>query len=141
MDYQHLLAWSKGMKFLKSEQSALSQMINNFFESYLVATSFEGENFYNDLLTVLQKKYHLKNFPYRMECVDISHLSGGWISGGVSCMVGGLPEKKGYRKYKIQTVKGQSDDYASLAEVLERRLVKLPKNPEVPILPSVLILD
>lgn len=120
-DDQHLLAWSKGMKFLKSEQQALSQMMNNFFESYLIATSFEGENFYNDLLAILQKKYQLKRFPYRMECVDISHLSGSRISGGLSCIVGGLPEKKGYRKYKIQSVQGQSDDYASLAEVITRR--------------------
>jgi excinuclease ABC subunit C len=161
VDNQHLLAYSKGIKFLKSEQQALEQMMNNFFDSYLVATSFEGENFYNDLLTILQKKYHLKNFPYRMECIDISHFSGDWISGGLSCMVGGILEKKGYRKYKIRSVKGQSDDYASLAEVITRRLLKsFPKNPELaqssdveqsptisqgedsfPIWPSVVILD
>jgi excinuclease UvrABC nuclease subunit len=138
---------SKGMKFLKSEQKALEQMINNFFDSYLIATSFEGENFYNDLLTVLQKKYHLKHFPYRMECVDISHLSGDWISGGLSCMVGGLLEKKGYRKYKIRSIKGQNDDYASLLEVLERRLLhpkvlsQKQKTGSETILPNVLILD
>jgi excinuclease UvrABC nuclease subunit len=145
-DAQHLLARSKGMKFLVSEQKALEQMINNFFESYLIATSFEGENFYNDLLTVLQKKYYLKNFPYRMECVDISHLAGDWISGGLSCMVGGLLEKKGYRKYKIRSVKGQSDDYASLAEVLERRFHAKPPSQSKStgsenILPDLIILD
>ncbi|MDR3169040.1 MAG: hypothetical protein LBU27_04715 [Candidatus Peribacteria bacterium] len=112
------------MKFLKSEQQALQQMLNNFFDSYLISTSFEGENMYNDLLGALQERYQLKNFPYHMECVDISHLSGGRISGGLSCMVGGILEKKGYRKYKIRGVKGQSDDYASLAEVITRRLCR-----------------
>ena len=78
-------------------------MMNNFFDSYLIATSFEGGNVYNDLLSELQVRYGLKRFPYRMECVDISHLSGDWVSGGLSCMVGGLLEKKGYRKYKIRS--------------------------------------
>jgi excinuclease UvrABC nuclease subunit len=71
---------TKGLKLTKSEQIAINQMMNNFFESYLIVTSIEGENFYNDLLVVLQRKYHLKHFPYRMECIDISHLSGDWIS-------------------------------------------------------------
>ncbi|MDR0607465.1 MAG: hypothetical protein LBG52_03780 [Candidatus Peribacteria bacterium] len=72
---------SKGMKLTKSEQQALQQMMDNFFESYLIVSSFEGEHVYNDLLTTLQKTYQLRNFPYRMECVDISHLAGDWMSG------------------------------------------------------------
>jgi len=115
---------SKGMKFMKSEQQALQQMMNNFFDSYLITASFEGENLYNQVLMVLQERYFLKNFPYHMECVDISHFSGDWVSGGLSCFVGGLPEKKGYRKYKIQSVATYGDDYASLEEVLKRRFLK-----------------
>jgi excinuclease UvrABC nuclease subunit len=138
-----MVAISKGMKFLKSEQQALEQMMDNFFESYLIVNSFEGGNVYNDLLALLQKSYQLKNFPYRMECVDISHLSGDWISGGLSCMIGGLLEKKHYRKYKIHSVKGQSDDYISLREVLERRLV--PQTNQIPLsereYPNLFILD
>ncbi|MDR0369673.1 MAG: hypothetical protein LBH96_04095 [Candidatus Peribacteria bacterium] len=75
-----------------------------------------------------------------MECVDISHLSGSWISGGLSCMVGGLPEKKGYRKYKIRSVVGDSDDYASLLEILERRFLTSPQGGEL-LLPDLFILD
>jgi hypothetical protein len=71
---------SKGMKFLKSEQQALEQMMDNFFESYLIVNSFEGESLYNDLLLTLQKRYGFQHFPYRVECIDISHLSGEWIS-------------------------------------------------------------
>ena len=123
------LIYSKTIKLLKSEQQAIEQMMNNFFDSYLITTTLAGENVYNDLLILLQKKYHLKHFPYRVECIDISHLSGDWISGGLSCMVGGVLEKKGYRKYKIRSVQGQSDDYASLKEVLERRL--LPRDASI----------
>jgi excinuclease ABC subunit C len=148
-----LLVMSKGMEFLKSEQQALEQMMDNFFESYLIVNSFEGDTIYNDLLITLQKTYQLKHFPYRMECVDISHLSGGWMSGGLSCMIGGLLEKKQYRKYNIRSTKGQSDDYASLKEVLTRRFCKdnslnrsnsdnglLRPNDEI-ILPEVMIID
>jgi excinuclease UvrABC nuclease subunit len=117
-----MIVHSQSMKFLKSEEQALQQMLDKFFDSYVISASFEGDNLQNELLQTLQKRYGLKKFPYRMECVDISHLSGSWISGGLTCMIGGLLEKKGYRKYKIQSVKGQSDDYASLKEVLERRL-------------------
>lgn len=139
-DEHSLIAQSKGLHILISEQKALQEMMNNFFDSYLIVSSFEGENFYNDLLSVLQKKYQLQNFPYRMECVDISHLSGSWISGGLSCMIGGLPEKKGYRKYKIRSVVGDSDDYASLLEILERRFLTSSKGEEK-IFPDLFILD
>ncbi|MDR0607464.1 MAG: hypothetical protein LBG52_03775 [Candidatus Peribacteria bacterium] len=58
-------------------------------------------------------------------------------------MVGGLLEKKGYRKYKIHSVKGQSDDYASLAEVIERRLLNTmsQRASEAVPFPDVFILD
>ncbi|MBR7036400.1 hypothetical protein IKI14_00590 [bacterium] len=34
-----------------------------------------------------------------------------------------MPEKKKYRKYKIKSVSEQSDDYASLKEVMQRRFL------------------
>lgn len=71
------------------------------------------------LLEELQHRYQLSQFPYQIECLDISHLQGEWTSGGLTCMIGGLLEKKRYRKYKIQTSK--NDDYQSLQEVLIRR--------------------
>ncbi|MFA7298697.1 MAG: hypothetical protein WC010_03575 [Candidatus Absconditabacterales bacterium] len=71
------------------------------------------------MFKTLQARYGLKNIPYKIECIDISHLSGGRTSGGLSCLMAGLPYKKGYRKYKIKAKK--SDDYEALQELLERR--------------------
>ena len=82
---------------------------------------------YNNTLgavQALQEKLHLKSLPRRMECYDISHISG---TNNVASMVvfkDGKPSKKDYRKFKIKTVKG-SNDFASLQETLERRLVRL----------------
>jgi len=57
----------------------------------------------------------------RIECYDISHLSGtDQVASGV-VFVGGRPAKPEYRRYKIKTVTG-ADDYRSLAEVIGRRL-------------------
>ena len=78
------------------------------------------------MFATLQKRYHLKHIPYRIECIDISHLSGGRTSGWLSCLMAGLPYKKWYRRYKISGKQKAwspkpSDDYEALQELLERR--------------------
>ena len=72
----------------------------------------------------LKEKLGLKEVPMRIECYDISNISG---SNKVCSMVvfkNGEPSKKDYRKFKIKTVKG-SNDFASLKEALSRRLQRL----------------
>jgi len=60
-------------------------------------------------------------YPRRIECYDISHLSGtDMVASGV-CFIDGVAAKKEYRRYKIKTVEGV-DDFASLAEVIGRRM-------------------
>ena len=50
-------------------------------------------------------------------------MNGDWISWWLSCIVWWIPEKKKYRRYKIKSVSEQSDDYASLKEVMQRRFL------------------
>jgi len=60
----------------------------------------------------------------RIECYDISHLSGtDQVASGVA-FINGRAEKSEYRRYKIKTVAG-ADDYKCLAEVISRRLGKI----------------
>jgi len=59
--------------------------------------------------------------PRRIESYDISNTSGVESVGSMVVHEDGRPKKSDYRKFKIKTVKGP-DDYASLAEVLRRRL-------------------
>ena len=49
-------------------------------------------------------------------------------------MIGGLEEKKLYRKYKITSVK--NDDYLALQEVLTRRFKLNEQNPDLDQLPD-----
>ncbi len=59
--------------------------------------------------------------PRRIESYDISNISGFESVGSMVVHENGKPKKSDYRKFRIKTVKGP-DDYASLAEVLRRRL-------------------
>jgi len=119
----------------------LLHLAENFLESYIITQSLQEEStMINDMFQTLKERYHLKHIPYRIECIDISHLSGWWTSGWLSCLMAWLPYKKWYRKYKIQwwgtRTKGQgknnhssqaprptslSNDYEALQELLERR--------------------
>lgn len=134
--------WFATEKFslTKEETARMDQLFDDFFQSYLLAQTLQGGSVMKELLTQLQQRYHLSHFPYQIECLDISHLSGERTSGGLSCLVGGLEEKRNYRKYKIQTVK--NDDYQALQEVLVRRF-GLAEKQEVAklVLPNLFILD
>ncbi len=75
-------------------------------------------------LEKLKTALNLKDFPNRMECYDISHISGTNKVASMVVFKGGEPSKADYRKFKIKTVQG-SNDFASLQEALRRRLGRL----------------
>ncbi|MCX7983290.1 MAG: excinuclease ABC subunit UvrC [Bacteroidetes bacterium] len=75
-------------------------------------------------LTTLQQELHLQELPRRIECFDISTFQGSDTVASMVVFVDGKPKKSEYRKYHIQTVKGQ-DDFASIREVIERRYSKI----------------
>lgn len=127
---------TKKIKLNKTQTNDINALIDWFFDSYVVGESFRDENMINWLLTTLQSKYSLKNFPYQIECVDISHLSWAYTSGWLSCFVWWIPNYKLYRKYKINAkidVKS-GDDYAALAEVITRRFQDTQNYPDLFIL-------
>ena len=72
----------------------------------------------------LQAVLGLKKYPRRMECYDISNISGVDKVGSMVVFVDGEAERSSYRRFRIKTVEG-ANDFASLAEVLSRRLSKL----------------
>lgn len=127
---------TKKIKLNKTQTNDINTLIDWFFDSYVVWESFRDENMINWLLATLQNKYSLKNFPYQIECVDISHLSWAYTSGWLSCFVWWIPNYKLYRKYKINAkidVKS-GDDYAALTEVITRRFQDTQNYPDLFIL-------
>lgn len=72
----------------------------------------------------LQQQLGLSRYPRRMECYDISNVSGVDKVASMVVFIDGEADKTSYRRFKIKTVEG-ADDFASLKEVLLRRLNKL----------------
>ncbi len=75
----------------------------------------------------LKDKLNLKHVPKRMECYDISHISGTNRVASMVVFKNGEAKKSDYRKMKIKTFEG-NDDFKSLQEVLTRRFVRLKKQ-------------
>jgi excinuclease ABC subunit C len=77
--------------------------------------------------------------PSRIECYDISNTQGTASVGSMVVFIDGQSAKDQYRRFQIKTVEG-SDDFASMREVLRRRL-KRAKNSEGWSPPDLIIVD
>lgn len=75
------------------------------------------------LLRELQDAAGLEKVPVRIECYDISHSAGKETVASGVCFIDGKPSKANYRKYKIKS-HDRNDDFASMEEVLRRRLTR-----------------
>ena len=76
----------------------------------------------SSVLHRMKYKFYLKNVPYRIECYDISHISGSYTVASKVTMVNGQLSKDDYRRYKIESTSG-GDDYSAIYEVISRRLL------------------
>ncbi len=72
-------------------------------------------------LAELQQSLKLSEPPNRIECYDISNTQGTAIVGAMVVFTQGVPDKKLYRKFNIESVIGAPDDFASMEEMLTRR--------------------
>ena len=89
----------------------------------------------------LAKLLGLKKVPVYIEAYDISHTGGSDNVAGMVVFKNALPYPKGYKKFAIKGFVGQ-DDYASMAEVLDRRFARYVDGDEnfAP-LPDLILLD
>ncbi len=93
-------------------------------------------------LEKLQEALNLKKLPKRIECYDISNISGVESVGSMVVFENGDAKKSDYRKFRIKTVVGP-DDYASLKEVLERRFKRAKEDQKgsFTLLPDLILMD
>jgi excinuclease ABC subunit C len=73
------------------------------------------------VLAEIGERLQLSRLPRRMECFDISNVQGKQSVGSMAVLLEGEPAKGEYRHFRFRSVEG-ADDYASLYEVLKRRL-------------------
>ena len=80
-------------------------------------------------LESLLEELALPKLPMRIECYDISNTMGTNSVASMVVFQGGRPAKGQYRRFKIKTVEG-TDDFASMGEVIRRRLERLKMGDE-----------
>ena len=71
-------------------------------------------------LVMLQKRLGLSRIPYRIECIDNSHMQGRFPVSAIVVFEGGFPNRSAYRRYHIKEAKS-GDDFAAMKEILTRR--------------------
>ncbi len=88
--------------------------------------------------------YELKNYlqlselPVHIECFDNSNFQGSYPVSAMVCFKNGMPSKKDYRHFNVETVTG-INDFASMKEVVYRRYKRLIAEKES--LPQLVIID
>ena len=100
-------------------------------------TRFAAEERHEEVLRALKERFFLSQIPRRIECVDISNFQGSDIVAGIVSFFDCVPDKEAYRKYTIGG-KGKPDDFASIYEVVSRRLAR---GLEEESLPDLLVID
>lgn len=114
----------------KKKVRFLSAMSGGQLQLLSLALKNAKENFKKNILQKkdldkgledIQKKFSLSQKPFRIECLDVSHLQGDFTVAGLVCFQGGVPFKQHYRRYKVKS-QARGDDYLALYEVVSRRL-------------------
>ena len=108
----------------KGEKLKLVEMAEN----NALVTLENKEKDKNNVLIELKQILNLEKIPRKIECYDISNLSGTNIVAGMCVMQDGIIKKNLSRKFKIKTVFGQ-DDPRCMKEVIKRRLIHSIENP------------
>ncbi|MGE5453777.1 MAG: excinuclease ABC subunit UvrC [Methylocystaceae bacterium] len=99
-----------------------------------------GKDGGSEALVRLARLLNLEVVPERIECYDISHFAGEETVASMVVAVEGRPEKSQYRRFKVQG--DRNDDYASLYQVLTRRLQAFAAgDPAFTPLPDLLVID
>ena len=104
-----------------------------------VTTAQEREN---RTLTQLAGMLSLPEPPGRMESYDISNTGASDIVASMVVYEGAKPKKSAYRRFKIKSLSAHPDDYASMEEVLTRRIQRyLDGDEKFSPLPDVMLID
>ena len=84
-------------------------------------------------LAELQSALGLPQPPNRIECYDVSHTQGVATVGAMVVFEQGVPAKRMYRKFNIDSTSiGAPDDFASMEEMLTRRFKRWQASNETP---------
>ena len=116
-DYESAIGVREQIKKLEYITQPISD-IDNFLENPNFAEDiFLKEQ--NDLKNIISRYFKINSFS-RIECYDVSHMTGSNPAASMVTFINGIPDTNLYRRFKIQQKSGM-DDLASLSEVAIRR--------------------
>lgn len=119
---------------LEDLRLTVKQRSRKFSRGWKLPSAVEPEKEMQELQQVLG----LATLPRVIEGFDISNISGTLSVGSMVRFAEGMPDKNNYRHFRIKTVVG-SDDFASIAEIVQRRYKRL-LDEKAP-LPDVILID
>ena len=93
--------------------------IDSFVENPLLIEDIISKSLDN----LLKYFPNLKEYPERIECYDISNLSGKEATASMTVALNGRLTNREYRRFKIK-FKNTPDDFSMMQEVLKRRFKK-----------------
>ncbi|GHD77226.1 excinuclease ABC subunit C [Salinibacterium amurskyense] len=116
----------------RGEKAALAQTVEtNAKNALMLYKSKRSGDFVarSQALADIQEALGMAEAPLRMECFDVSHLSGTNVVASMVVFEDGLPKKQHYRRFNIAET---TDDTDSIYQVLKRRLAYLAAGDAVP---------
>ena len=78
-----------------------------------------------EILRALRDVLDLEVEPRRIECFDISNIQGADVVASMVVFEDGQPKKSEYRTFRVRSLSGTPDDFASMREVVGRRYRRL----------------
>lgn len=128
----------------RGDKAALIRMVTSnaalILEEFKQQRVVQGEGRIPHAVRQLQDDLKLEKPPRRIECFDVSHLSGTGVVASCVVFIDGKPRKSEYRSFKVRSVGGgRSDDFASMEEVVRRRYTR--RVEENGSLPDLLVID
>jgi excinuclease ABC subunit C len=113
----------------RGEKAALAQTVEMNAKNALVLYKTRRSSDFvarSKALNDIQDALGMDDAPLRMECFDVSHLSGTNIVASMVVFEDGLPRKDQYRRFSIPE---STDDTESIYQVISRRLAYLKETP------------
>jgi excinuclease ABC subunit C len=107
----------------RGKKRKLAEMARKNAEEYLykyLESIKYKEELTRGAVSQLAEVLSLRKLPHKMECYDISHISGTDKTASMAVFVNGEKQPALYRRFRVK-VEG-NDDYASMEEIIKRRL-------------------
>jgi excinuclease ABC subunit C len=114
----------------RGDKAALAQTVETNAKNALILYKTRRSGDFvarSQALADIQEALGMTDAPLRMECYDVSHLSGTNIVASMVVFEDGLPRKDQYRRFSIAD---STDDTESIYQTLSRRLAHLDDEPD-----------